>query len=157
MTLDYRRRRFPTTRWSVVVAAGDSVSPESQAALSALCEAYWAPVYAYVCQTGRPADVARDLTQAFFARVLQKRDFRNARSDLGRFRTFLLTAVRYFLSNQVDYERTAKRGGGQVHLPIDPVPGGKQKPSASAPIRRSRVLKRTSTTIISTLRIARSN
>ena len=124
MALEHRRRRFPTTRWSVVVAAGDSVSPESQAALSALCEAYWAPVYAYVCRTGRSEDVARDLTQAFFTRVLEKRDFRNARSDLGRFRSFLLTAVRYFLANQVDYERSLKRGGGQIHLPLEPVAGG---------------------------------
>ena len=123
MALERRRRRFPTTRWSVVVAAGDGVSPESRAALSALCEVYWAPVYAFVCRTGRSDDVARDLTQAFFARLLEKRDFRSARRDLGRFRTFLLTAVRHFLANQADHEHALKRGGGRVHLPLDAVAG----------------------------------
>jgi len=112
-------QRFPTTRWSVVRAAGATTSPGSRAALENLCETYWSPVHAFVRRSGRSADEASDLTQAFFARVIEKGDFGNARDTLGRFRTFLLTAVRHFLANQADYDRAAKRGGGQAHLPLD--------------------------------------
>jgi len=115
-----RSRRFPTTRWSVVRAAGGTASPEARAALECLCRTYWAPVYAFVRQSGRSADDAPDLTQAFFARLIEKGDFGNARHELGRFRTFLLTAVRHFLSNQADYDHAAKRGGGQAHVPLGP-------------------------------------
>ena len=123
MSSDPRRRCFPATRWSVVRAAGDTASPEARNALAALCETCWAPVYAFIRQGERSADEAQDLTQAFFARLLEKRDFRHARHELGRFRTFLLTAVRHFLANQVDHERAAKRGGGQIHVPLGPAPG----------------------------------
>jgi DNA-directed RNA polymerase specialized sigma24 family protein len=115
-----RSRRFPTTRWSVVRAAAGTASLEARAALESLCVTYWGPVYAFVRQSGRSADDAQDLTQAFFARVIEKGDFGNARHELGRFRTFLLTAVRHFLSNQADYDRAAKRGGGQAHVPLGP-------------------------------------
>ena len=115
--------RFPATRWSVVRAAGRTASPESRAALESLCATYWSPVHAFVRRSGRSADEAPDLTQAFFARVIEKGDFGNARDTLGRFRTFLLTAVRHFLSNQTDYDRAAKRGGGQAHVPIGPQAG----------------------------------
>ena len=133
MGLEHRHRRFPTTRWSVVLAAGEAASPESRAALSALCEVYWAPVHAFVRHTVRSDDAARDLTQAFFARVLEKRDFSDARRDRGRFRTFLLTAVRHFLANQADYEHALKRGGGQVHLPLDAAPGDRGQPVVDRP------------------------
>lgn len=111
-----RALRLPTTRWSVVRAAGGTASPEARAALESLCVTYWAPVYAFIRRSGRSADDTPDLTQAFFARVIEKGDFGNARHALGRFRTFLLTAVRHFLSNQADYDRAAKRGGGQAHV-----------------------------------------
>ena len=123
MALEHGRRRFPTTHWSVVLAAGEQVSPEARSALSALCETYWSPVCAFVRQTGRSSDDAHDLTQAFFARLLEKGDFRNARRDRGRFRTFLLTAVRHFLANQADHDLALKRGGGQIHVPLGPAPG----------------------------------
>jgi RNA polymerase sigma-70 factor (ECF subfamily) len=113
-------RRFPTTRWSVVRAAGRTASPEARAALESLCATYWSPVHAFVRRSGRSPDDAPDLTQAFFARVIEKGDFGNARHELGRFRTFLLTAVRHFLANQSDHERAAKRGGGQARVPIGP-------------------------------------
>jgi RNA polymerase sigma-70 factor (ECF subfamily) len=115
-----RSHRFPTTRWTVVRAAGGTESPQARAALESLCATYWAPVYAFVRQYGRSADDASDLTQAFFARVIEKGDLGNARHTLGRFRTFLLTAVRHFLCNQADYDRAAKRGGGQAHMPLGP-------------------------------------
>lgn len=111
--------RFPTTRWSVVRSAGRTASPESRAALEILCATYWSPVQAFVRRSGHDADEASELTQAFFARVIEKGDLGNARDTLGRFRTFLLTAVRHFLSNQADHDRAAKRGGGRPHLPLD--------------------------------------
>ena len=115
-----RSRRFPTTRWSVVRAAGATTSPGSRAALESLCATYWSPVHAFVRRSGRSDDEASDLTQAFFTRVIEKGDFGNARDTLGRFRTFLLTVVRHFLSNQADYDHAAKRGGGHVHVPLGP-------------------------------------
>jgi RNA polymerase sigma-70 factor (ECF subfamily) len=77
-------------------------------------------VYAFIRRSGRSADAASDLTQAFFARVIEKGDFGHARRERGRFRTFLLTAVRHFLANQADFERAAKRGGGRQHVPLEP-------------------------------------
>src|SRR6185295_16874802 len=97
-------RRFATTRWSLVVAAGDARSPDAESALATLCEAYWFPVYAFIRRSGSSEDAARDLTQAFFARVLEKNYFKDARQDRGRFRSFLLTSVRHFLSNERDAE-----------------------------------------------------
>jgi RNA polymerase sigma factor (sigma-70 family) len=116
-------RRFATTRWSLVLAAGNAASPDAREALAALCETYWAPVHNFIRQTGRSPEDAKDLTQAFFTRVLEKDSFKAARPERGRFRSFLLTAVRYFLANQLDYERAAIRGGGQVAVPIGPRAG----------------------------------
>ena len=83
-------RRFATTRWSLILAAGDPHSAES--ALASLCEIYWFPVYAFVRRTGASTDDAKDLTQAFFTRVLEKGYFTEAKQERGRFRSFLLTA-----------------------------------------------------------------
>lgn len=115
---DPGHRRFATTRWSLILATADPDSSQAAAALSSLCEIYWFPVYAFIRRTGASADEARDLTQAFFFRVLEKGSFKEARQERGRFRAFLLTAVRHFLSNERDAARAAKRGGGQVHLPL---------------------------------------
>lgn len=112
-------RRFATTRWSLVLAARDPDSSEAASALSSLCEIYWFPVYAFIRRTGASIDDARDLTQAFFARVLEKGSFKEARQERGRFRAFLLTAVRHFVANERDAARALKRGGGQVHLPLE--------------------------------------
>jgi RNA polymerase sigma-70 factor (ECF subfamily) len=113
------RHRFATTRWTLVVAAGGTTSPESQAALAALCEAYWFPVYAFVRRGGRSVDDAKDLTQAFFARVLEKGYFAEARSERGRFRSFLLSCLSHFLSNEYDRQVALKRGGGQPVLCLE--------------------------------------
>jgi RNA polymerase sigma factor (sigma-70 family) len=110
--------RFPTTHWSVVQAASLSTSPQARAALESLCTTYWPPVHAYIRRCGYSTDDAADLTQAFFARVIEKGDVGHARHELGRFRTFLLTAVRHFLLNQADHDRAAKRGGGRPHVSI---------------------------------------
>lgn len=115
-----RRRRFPTTRWSQIVAAGTTASPASRAALAALCETYWPAVHDFVRHSIRSRDAAQDLTQAFFTQVLERGDFRHARQERGRFRTFLLTAVCHFLANQAEHDRAAKRGGGHAHATIEP-------------------------------------
>ena len=111
-----RAGRFATTRWSLVLAAGHQSSAQSSEALASLCETYWYPVYAVVRRQGYAADAAADLTQEFFARVLEKNYFRDADPARGRFRAFLCAAVRHFLSNERDRARTLKRGG-----PLPPV------------------------------------
>jgi RNA polymerase sigma factor (sigma-70 family) len=117
--MDEQTDRFATTHWSLVLSAGDAATPEARAALGALCEVYWYPVYAYVRRRGYSVEDARDLTQAFFARLLEKTDLRGADPARGRFRSFLLSAVRHFLSNQRDWQSALKRGGGQPMLPLD--------------------------------------
>ena len=98
-------RHFATTRWSLVLAAGASQSRESAAALAALCETYWYPLYAYVRRRGHQVDDAQDLTQAFFARLLEKNDLATADSERGKFRSFLLTSLKHFLANEWDRGR----------------------------------------------------
>lgn len=110
---------FATTRWSLVAAAQDPAAPESRQALADLCAAYWYPVYAYVRRRGHDHHQAQDLTQAFFARLLEKNDLAAADRTRGRFRTFLLTACQHFLANQHDYEMAKKRGGGRSPVRLD--------------------------------------
>lgn len=119
MTPDASPRRFRTTRWSLVLSVGDHESPESRTALATLCELYWHPVYAFVRRTGHDSEEARDLTQAFFMRLLEKEFLNEARPERGRFRSFLLASVRHFLSNEHDWRTALKRGGGAVHLPLE--------------------------------------
>jgi RNA polymerase sigma factor (sigma-70 family) len=112
-------RQFATTRWSLVLAAGQRGSPQSSAALATLCENYWYPLYAYVRRRGHQADQAQDFTQAFFARLLEKNDLAAADPGRGRFRSFLLTSLKHFLANEWDRNRAQKRGGGGSVLSID--------------------------------------
>jgi RNA polymerase sigma-70 factor (ECF subfamily) len=102
-----------------VLAAGDRQSPDADAALASLCQAYWAPVYAFIRRSGHEADAAKDLTQAFFVRVIEKDFFAKARRDRGRFRTFLLSSVKNFLSNEWDREQAMKRGGGRSPVSLE--------------------------------------
>jgi RNA polymerase sigma-70 factor (ECF subfamily) len=106
--------RFPTTRWTLVVAAGDPRRMEARSALASLCESYWYPLYAYVRRRGYPADQAQDLTQEFFIRVLEGRYLDRAEQERGRFRAFLLTSLKFFLADGADRQRAQKRGGGKV-------------------------------------------
>ncbi|HEY7475155.1 MAG TPA: hypothetical protein VH679_09110 [Vicinamibacterales bacterium] len=119
MAPEPNQRRFATTRWTLVLATRRPGSPEAASAFAALCETYWFPVYAFIRRSGRSADDARDLTQAFFTRVLEKNYFRDAEQARGRFRTFLLASVRHFLANERDAEMALKRGGGIAHVPIE--------------------------------------
>lgn len=113
--------RFRTTHWSVVLAAGGaSSSPEAKAALETLCRAYWPPLYAFLRRRGHDVHAAQDLTQGFFTRLLEKGDLRLPDPARGRFRSFLLAALRHYEANEWDRERAQKRGGGTRPIPLDP-------------------------------------
>lgn len=110
---------FVTTHWSVVLSARDKTSPQSEAALEELCRTYWCPLYAYVRRQGRGSHDAQDLTQEFFTRLLQKDYLRSVAREKGRFRTFLLVALKRFLADAQDRARAQKRGGGVPCLSLD--------------------------------------
>jgi RNA polymerase sigma-70 factor (ECF subfamily) len=110
---------FATTHWTVVLAAGKRSTPQSDRALEELCRAYWFPLYAYVRRRGHAKEDAEDLTQAFFARFLEKNYLEGLDAERGRFRAFLLASLKHFLSNERDRSKTQKRGGGVAHLSLD--------------------------------------
>lgn len=110
---------FATTRWTVVLAAGDRSTPQADVALEELCRTYWYPLYAYVRRHGHSREDAEDLTQAFFARLLEKNYLEGIKSDGGKFRSFLLVAVKRFLANEWDRANRQKRGGGVAPLSLD--------------------------------------
>ncbi len=110
---------FATTHWSVVLAAAERDCPRAAAALEQLCRDYWYPIYAYVRRQGHPREAAEDLTQEFFARLLAKDYLGAVRRERGRFRWFLLCAVKRFLINEREHGRAAKRGGAATHVPLD--------------------------------------
>jgi RNA polymerase sigma factor (sigma-70 family) len=110
--------RFATTRWSLVARAtcGDATA---HAALGELCERYWEPIYAYIRRTGKSPDDAADLTQGFIARLIDKADIAGADQNRGRFRSFLLGAVKHYILNESTRARAAKRGGTALHVELD--------------------------------------
>jgi len=110
---------FATTHWSVVVRAGDSQSEEASSALDQLCRTYWYPLYVFVRRKGHSHDDACDLTQAFFARFLEKRCLLSADASRGKFRTFLLGSLTNFLTNEWDKTQAQRRGGGCTNLSLD--------------------------------------
>ena len=110
---------FVTTHWSVVLSAREKHSPQSAAALETLCRTYWYPLYAYLRRQGRSPHDAQDLTQGFFARLLQKDYLEAAAREKGKFRTFLLVALKRFTANEWDREHAQKRGGFAAVVSID--------------------------------------
>ena len=114
-----RAEVFNTTHWSVVLQAGGNDSPQAADALATLCRAYWFPLYAYVRRQGHTVEDAQDFTQAFFARLLERKSFQLADRNRGRFRTFLLTSLKYFLINEWRKGNCDKRGGGQQIISLD--------------------------------------
>jgi len=110
---------FATTHWTVVLAAGQRHTPESDTALEELCRSYWFPLYAYVRRRGHTKADAEDLVQAFFARLLEKNFLNGLNGEKGKFRAFLLAALKHFLANEWDKARAQKRGGGADHLSLD--------------------------------------
>lgn len=113
------RELFPTTPWGLVLAAGITATIESADALSQLCEAYWYPLYVYVRRNGHSIEDAQELTQEFFARILEKHYFRDADRERGRFRNFLLASLKHFLANEWDRARAEKRGGKKIPISLD--------------------------------------
>lgn len=117
-----RHAAFHTTRWSVVLAAqGKSPGEDVFSSLEALCRQYWPPLYAYVRHRGHAAHDAQDLTQAFFARLLEKDWLTAADRESGHFRSFLLMALKRFLANEWDRSRAQKRGGGAEWISLNVV------------------------------------
>ena len=114
-----RTRHFATTHWSLVTAVGAAESSQRCDALETLCRTYWYPLYAYVRRRGATAEDARDLTQAFFARLLEKEALRSADPERGRFRSFLIASLNHFLANEWRRGQAKKRGGGRAAVSLD--------------------------------------
>lgn len=113
------RHPFQTTRWSLVLSAASPSSPGAHQALCELCEKYWYPVYVYVRRRVSSVEEAQDLTQAFFAKLLEKNYVAQADPQRGRFRTFLLSSLSHFLANAWDRSHAKKRGGDCLHFSLD--------------------------------------
>jgi DNA-directed RNA polymerase specialized sigma24 family protein len=112
---------FASTRWTVVLEAGDSAaaSAQSLSALSELCQIYWRPLYLFLRREGYGSDDAQDLTQGFFADLIQTRSYARADRERGRFRSFLLGALKHFVADARDRDRAQKRGGGIIPEQLD--------------------------------------
>jgi RNA polymerase sigma-70 factor (ECF subfamily) len=115
--------KFASTHWSIVLAAGHRSSAESGKALAELCRTYWFPLYAYARRHTRHVHEAQDLTQGFFAFLLEKDSLAGVLPERGRFRAFLLTAFRHYMVNEWNKARTQKRGGGVPPISLDFVRG----------------------------------
>src|SRR5438046_9753016 len=111
---------FVTTHWSVVLEA-QGPSPAAQAALEKLCRTYWRPIYGFVRRQGTEPEEAKDLTQGFFALLLERRDLDAVRKEKGRLRSYLLTSLKHFLTNERQRAMAIKRGEGWRLIPLDEV------------------------------------
>ncbi|WP_254514027.1 RNA polymerase sigma factor [Anatilimnocola floriformis] len=118
MSCDSGTPDFATTHWSLVLRAGGD-NKSATAALQTLCERYWYPLYAYVRRRGLASPEAQDLTQEFFARLLEKNSLAAASPERGKFRAFLLTSLKNFLVNEWERGRAQKRGGGERPISLD--------------------------------------
>jgi RNA polymerase sigma-70 factor (ECF subfamily) len=114
-----RREVFPSTHWTVVLTAVASGGPQAEAAMARLCESYWYPVYGFLRMKGYAPHEAEDLTQTFLGRMVHKDMLAGLTSEGGRFRAFLLTALKRFLANEWNREHAQKRGGGRIIVSID--------------------------------------
>lgn len=114
-----QNQQFATTRWSVVRRAGAADSQAARSALQQLCQSYWFPLYSFVRFRGYDAATAEDLTQSFFANLLQRQDISRANPEKGRFRSYLLAAMKNFLANEWDMAKAQKRGGDRLHFSMD--------------------------------------
>lgn len=115
----HARSAFPTTHWSVVLSARSLDAPAARTALETLCRQYWYPIYAFIRRQGRNHHEAEDLTQAFFARVIEGDSIGRAQPQRGRFRTFLLTAAANVLTDEWRRAHAHKRDGGKEHVPLE--------------------------------------
>jgi len=114
------RHSFETTHWSVVLAAGqDSDHDRADSALETLCRSYWFPLFAYVRRSGYQTADAQDLVQGFFARILERKDLQAVRRERGRFRSYMLAALKNFMASEWRRSGAEKRGGGRIPIPLD--------------------------------------
>ena len=113
-----RPAAFNTTHWSVVLQA-QGESPAAQEALEDLCRTYWRPIYGFVRREGARPEEAKDITQGFFALILERKDFSSVRQEKGHLRSFLLASLKHFMANERRDAATLKRGGGRTLLPLD--------------------------------------
>jgi len=111
--------RFPTTHWSIIIAAGSPESPRYREALETLCREYWFPLYAFLRRRGYGPDDAQDHTQGFFAHMLEKQDLCRADPNRGRFRSFLLAMLKHFAADAREQAQAQKRGGGKRVISLD--------------------------------------
>lgn len=111
--------RFPPTLWSVVLLAGQTSSEQSHEALATLCRAYWFPLYAYLRRQGKSPPDAEDLTQGFMLHLLEKDTLSRVQREKGKFRSFLLASLQYFLANERDKQQAQKRGGDAKFIELD--------------------------------------
>ena len=118
-TMPGREATFRTTHWSVVLAVGESDRERAHEALGQLCAAYWYPLYVFARRQRYDASQTEDLTQEFFARLLEGNDLAEVRPERGRFRSFLLASFKHVLANEYNRQQTQKRGGGVAHLSLD--------------------------------------
>ena len=116
----YGATAFSTTHWSVVLEA-QAESPAAQAALEQLCRTYWRPIYSFVRRQGTKPEEAKDITQGFFALILERKDFQSVRQQKGRLRSFLLASLKHFMANERRDAATMKRGGGRTLIPLDAI------------------------------------
>ena len=114
-----RAATFATTHWSVVLAAGQNDGDKAHEALEQLCAAYWYPLYVFARRQGHDATESEDLTQEFFASLLQRNDLAEVGPELGRFRSFLLASFKHLLANEYHRQRTEKRGGLAILVSLD--------------------------------------
>jgi RNA polymerase sigma factor (sigma-70 family) len=119
MDSSFQAKHFPTTLWTVVQNVGRDDPARARAALAQLCQAYWYPLYSFVRRRGYAPHDAQDLTQGFFAQLLEKRGLEGVDPERGRFRTFLLASLKHFLANEWDRTHALKRGGGLTILSLD--------------------------------------
>ena len=113
---------FATTHWSIVLEA-QGESPAAQEALEKLFRTYWRPIYGFVRRQGAGAEDAEDLTQGFFALLLERKDLNTVRKEKGRLRSYLLTSVRNFLADEARHAMAVKRGKGQRLIPLEEIRG----------------------------------
>jgi len=116
---------FTTTHWSVVLEA-QGESPAAQVALEKLCRTYWRPIFAFLRRQGHSPEEAEDITQGFFAQLLERRKFGALRKEKGRLRSFLLGALKYFVTDEQRRAMAIKRGSGLRPIPLEEFRAGER-------------------------------
>jgi RNA polymerase sigma factor (sigma-70 family) len=141
-SVDTGAAAFRTTHWSVVLAA-QGESGAAREALEKLCRTYWRPIYSFLRREGRSVEDAQDLTQSFFARFLERRDFDTVRQEKGRLRSYLLVSLKHFLANERQRAMTVKRGEGRLPIPLDElVARGREDPELAETLTADRIYER---------------